>query len=145
MKSFITTPVKIVKLIFKYEYCYVIWMIPQIIINSILPLLYVYAPKLIIEKMTDGSDRMITVYTILIYVSILLCLNFLNEIITKKINVSANRFARKLRLDIGETIMDLDIVDIEKSSYKDIAYMAKNAENLTSSISLFQQITVSRL
>ena len=140
MKSFITTPVKIVKLIFKYEYCYVIWMIPQIIINSILPLLYVYAPKLIIEKMTDGSDRMITVYTILIYVSILLCLNFLNEIITKKINVSANRFAKKLRLDIGETIMDLDIVDIEKSSYKDIAYMAKNAENLTSSISLFQQI-----
>ena len=84
MKSFITTPVKIVKLIFKYEYCYVIWMIPQIIINSILPLLYVYAPKLIIEKMTDGSDRMITVYTILIYVSILLCLNFLNEIITKR-------------------------------------------------------------
>ena len=140
MKSFIITPIKIIRIIFRYEYRYVLWMIPQIIINSILPLLYVYAPKLIIEKMTDGSERTATVYFIISYICALLCLNVFNEIVSRKTHIYADSFAKKLRLDIGETVMSLSIMDIERSSCKDIAYMAKNAEGLTLSLSLFQQI-----
>ncbi len=138
--NFFVTPVKIIKLILRYQYGYIVFALLNIVLDSVIPLLSVYAPKLIIEKMTDGSEREETVTVILFYISVLLILSVIKEVLAHKTQLSADRFVRELRLDIGKRMMILNVEDIEASSAKDIAYMAKNAENIVSSISLFKQM-----
>ena len=75
---------KIAKLIWSTEPQYFGWTFPQIFINVILRLLYVYAPKLIIEKLTDGSTYRDVLFTILAYATCLLVLNIVLKIAQEK-------------------------------------------------------------
>lgn len=59
MKSMIkkiALPFEIACLIFKHSREYFLFFIPQVFFSALLPLLYVYAPKLIIEALSEGND-----------------------------------------------------------------------------------------
>lgn len=143
MKKFaekLTAPFGIIRIIAKYEPSYLFWSLPQIILNAALPLLYVYAPKLIIEKLTDGSPYTDIVRVILLYCSALLILNLVNKILSGKSGFAADRFTKKLRFEIGKTVMRLDIGDMESASQRSIVGMANNAANLTGTLSIAQQM-----
>jgi ATP-binding cassette subfamily B protein len=143
MKNFInklTAPLGIIQIIAKYEPMYLFWSLPQIILNAVLPLLYVYAPKLIIGKLTDGSPYKDVICVILVYCGILLILNIANKYLSGKSGFAADRFTKKLRFEIGKTVMRLDIGDMESASQRNIVGMANNAANLTDTLAITQQM-----
>ena len=55
-KNRIIAPFEIISLIFKHSPRYFVFFVPQVICSALLPLLYVYAPKLIIEALIEGKD-----------------------------------------------------------------------------------------
>ena len=138
--SRLAAPVKIVKIIAKYEPSYLFWSLPQIIINSIIPLLYVYAPKLVIEKLTDGSAYSEIARVIIIYCGILLLLNILNKVMSNKSGLAADKFAKALRFEIGKITMRLELKDIEGASQREVIGMANNAAGLTGTMELVQSM-----
>jgi ABC-type siderophore export system fused ATPase/permease subunit len=146
MKKFLqkfNASIDIIKIIAKYEPSYLLFALPQIIINSILPLLYVYAPKLIIEKLTNGNVYSEVVRVILIYCGILLILNLTNQILSAKSGLAADKFTKKLRYEIGKITMSLELKDIESASARDIIGMANNATGFTETMGLIQRIVSS--
>lgn len=142
----LTAPLGIVRIIAKYEPVYLVWSFPQILLNAALPLLYVYAPKLIIEKLTDisqctdGSPYTDVLRVILTYCGVLLAVNIVNQYLSGKSGFAADRFTKKLRFEIGKTVMRLDIEDMESASQRNIVGMANNAANLTGTLDIAQQM-----
>ena len=47
-------PVEIIRIIARHEPSYLLYALPQMIIDAALPLLYVYFPRLIIERLTGN-------------------------------------------------------------------------------------------
>lgn len=133
-------PIQIIRIFIKYEHRYLLCTIPQILISSVLPLLYVYAPKLIIEKLTDGSNYNVVIKVIGIYSIILLIVNLLQIYFTNKSALYSNSFIKKLRLEIGRLVMALELKDIESASFRQIINLANNVEGITGMISLLQGI-----
>ena len=56
IKNKLTAPFEIFNLIYKNSPRYFILFIPQVIFSAVLPWLYVYVPKLIIEALTEGKN-----------------------------------------------------------------------------------------
>lgn len=133
--------VGIIRIIAKIEPAYFLWSAPQIIINSVLPLLYVYAPKLIIEKLTSHEPYGNVAAAVLTYCGILLILNVLLKFLQGKSSFSAENFGRKLRFDIGRTVSGLSLRNVESSSNKEICNIAANAASLTSAMQLLERLT----
>lgn len=133
-------PFEIVKIIARYEPSYLWWSLPQIIINSILPLLNVYAPKLIIEKLTDASPYADVLRVIIPYCTILLLLNILNKILSGKSSFAADKFTEQLRYEIGKITMHLEMKDIETASSREVIGLAANAADLTATLAISQQM-----
>lgn len=131
---------EIIKIITKYEPLYLAYALPQVILTAVLPLLYVYAPKMIIEKLTDGSPYIDVINVIAIYAGILLLINIINTIIGSKSGLCAEKFSKKLRFEIGKITMGLELKDIESASFRDIIGMANNAAGLTVTMGLVQNI-----
>lgn len=131
---------EIIKIIAKYEPLYIAYALPQVILTAVLPLLYVYAPKMIIEKLTDGSPYIDVINVIAIYTGILLLINIINTILSSKSGLYAEKFSKKLRFEIGKITMELAFKDIESANFRDIIGMANNAAGLTVTMSLVQNI-----
>lgn len=133
-------PVEILKIIAKHEPLYLVYAFPQVILTAVLPLLYVYMPKLIIEKLTDGSQYSDVVRIIAIYAGILLMINIGNKVLVNKSGLYADNFSKKLRFEIGKITMRLELKDIESAGFHDVIGMANNAADLTTTMGSFQNI-----
>ncbi len=78
-----------IKIIIDYEPLYFVFALPQLLVSSALPLLYVYFPKLFIEQLTNRDDYIEIVKCILLYCGILLFLNLINLILSNKTSFRA--------------------------------------------------------
>ena len=131
---------KITKLIWSTEPQYFGWTFPQIFINVILRLLYVYAPKLIIEKLTNGSTYRDVLFTILLYAACLLVLNIVLKIAQEKSRFCAGEFARRLKLSIGKATASLPLYQVEDKAHREIINLAKNAASLTETMGVAERM-----
>ena len=103
MKSFKSSSIyKIINIILRNEPVYLLFSLAQVMINSGLPLLYVYFPKLFIEQLTSAQPFESVVKSISIYISILLSANVANAFFSSKSSFYADRFAKKMRQRMGE-------------------------------------------
>lgn len=121
----------ILRLIAEKEPSYLLWSVPQIMTGSVLSLLAVYVPKRILETLTGNRAFGETVQVILFYSVILLFLKIMNSYLSNRSNLSAGRFAAKLRFEIGRMTMQLEMKDIETASQRKVIQMANNATGLT--------------
>lgn len=138
--SKLAAPLEIVKIIAKHEPLYLIYALPQIVLNAALPLLYVYFPKLIIEQLTNGNPYSDIIKTIGIYGCILLLINVTNVFLQNKSDMRATVFSSKLRNEIGKMSMRLKLKDIESPQSRDMIEMANKAAELTNAMKLVQNI-----
>lgn len=143
MKRFLKSsllPIEILKIIFHFEPSYFWWSLPQVFISPLLSVLYVSAPKLILEKLTDGAPYAEILFTILIYCAILFLFRNINSFLSGKRSMAADRFAKKIRFEVGKITMRLDLSAVESPEQQDTILLAKNAERLVNSFSVFQEI-----
>lgn len=130
----------LIKIILKLEPVYLIYIVPKIIISAILPVLYVYFPKLIIEQLIMKNPFYDVLKIIVIFVFILLVLNIVNTILNNKSKRHLDNFPKKMKLDIGKIIMELEMKEIESSSFIEVITRAGNSKDIIDNISIFQQI-----
>lgn len=130
----------ILRLIAEKEPSYLLWSVPQIVTGSVLSLLAVYVPKRILETLTGNRAFGETVQVILFYSVILLFLKIMNSYLSNRSNLSAERFAAKLRFEIGRMTMQLEMKDIETASQRKVIQMANNATGLTGILEVVRQI-----
>lgn len=135
----------IIKLIRSYEPQYLFFALIQIIVNSALPILYVYFPKLFIEKLTDGCRFSETAKLICLYAAVLLILNLVNSFLKNKISVCRDRFSFNLRARIGSAAMKMSVGEIESNKNRELILLANDAASIVSCINLFQNIVSSAL
>lgn len=130
MKSYknkIKIPFEVISLIFKYSPSYFVFFIPQVIFSAFLPLLYVYAPKFIIEALTEGKDYYDIFRIITIFCGIALLLNIITCYLNVKITYCTEKFSRKLSAEIGETVMNLSLSELECTTERDNIRLAGDA------------------
>jgi len=134
-----TLPIAIAKIIAKHEPLYMVYVLPQIIFNAALPLLYVYFPRLIIEQLTsENYNDVIRVITL--YVCILLFINISNVFMKNKSEMHATLFSSKIRNEIGKISMDFELKDIESVESRDTIQVANKASEITSAMGIVQGI-----
>lgn len=131
----LTAPVCIFKIIYLHEPSYLIWSMLQIAANAVLPLLYVYAPKRILEALTAGSGFADVLKIIFSYGAILFLISVGNTFFANKASLAASRFAKKLQYNIGIITMALPVSDIERASTAEAVNLAKNAFAITETAS----------
>lgn len=131
---------RIVKIFAKTEPTYFGWSVPQTAVSAVLPLLYVYAPKRILERLTDGSPYRAVFTTVLIYMAVLLALNLLNTFFSSKSRLAADRFSKKLRFDIGKMTMRMNLGDVEDPEVRRSVELAKNASGITGTMTILQRL-----
>ena len=139
-KEKLTAPIKIFKIISKYEPLYFVLTLPQILLSSILPLLYVYFPKLFIEQLTNGNDYSEIVKTVLLYIGILLVINIMNLFLSNKGDFHVDRFSKKLWQETGSITMSLPLENMEGANYRDRLALANNITKITATAGLLQSI-----
>lgn len=131
---------KITKIILETEPLYFVFSLPKIIVTSVLPLLYVYFPKLFISRLINNSNYRETVKCILLYCAILLFLNAVNSFLSSKASLCVDCFIKKIRQRTGEITMSLPLCDMEGAKFQEKLSLANNASQLTSIVGLFQNI-----
>lgn len=140
MKSQKTT-LDMIKIVKRYEPLYLILMIPRIIINAILPIVLVYFPKLIIDRLIADNIEYKDIFKIvLIYALILLIMKVIQTYLQSKTSLIAERFTLKLKEEIGTISSLVDLEDVEKTSFKDIVIMGSKASTITHTLDLVQII-----
>lgn len=140
MKRKIKILLAILRLIAAKEPSYLIWSLPQIIINSALSLLAVYVPKRILETLTGVGTFEKTVQVILFYGILLLLLKMINSYLSNRSNLAAAKFASETRFEIGRITMQLEMKDIETASQRKVIQMANNVAGLTGILGVVRQI-----
>ena len=133
----------ILRLISKKEPFYLLWAILQIITSSTLPLLAVYIPKLILQTLTDNRPPVEIVRVILLYSTVLLLLKIFDSYFSNRSGLAAGRFAARMRIEIGEASMTLEMKDIETATQRKVIQMANNAAGLTEMLGVVRQIVSS--
>jgi len=138
--SKLAAPLEIIRIIAKHEPLYLLYALPQIVLNAALPLLYVYFPKLIIEQLTGENFYIDVIKTITIYGCILLFINLANVFLRNKSDMRAVTFSSKLKNEIGKISMRLELKDIESPQAQDMIQLANKAADLTGAMGLVQNI-----
>lgn len=134
------TPWSMLRLLIKHEPLYIAYALPQTLIDAVLPLLYVYFPKLILERLTCGDKYEATLMIIAIYGAALLALNFAVTLCKNKSDMYAERFSLKLRHEIGSIAMDMPLERIESPEVRDAIVLANKVADLSSAMKIAQAI-----
>lgn len=142
-KQNLIAPIKLFKMIGRYEPLYMVLMLPKILLSAVLPILYVYFPKLFIEKLTNGEDYRTIIQTVLLYVSILLVVNMTNSVLSNKTSFLVDRFSKKLREETGRMTMSLTLEHMEGAGFNDKLAMANNITQIISVADILQNIIAS--
>ena len=145
MREKIKIPLAILRLISKKEPSYLLWSVPQIVTSSLLPLLAVCVPKRILETLTGDGTFVETVQIVMFYSVILLFLKVLDSCLSNRSNLAAERFAAKLRFEVGRISMRLEMKDIESATQRKVIAMANNAGGLTEMLGIIRQMVSSNI
>lgn len=129
-----------IKIIFDYEPRYFFYVIPEILLSGMLPLLLVYFPKLIIDAIINQPTYIDVIKVILIYGSLLFIMNGLKITLSNRSSLYANHFSKKLQMAIGKTTMAMDLSAIESSSHRDVVQLSNQVTSLTEAIRLLQMM-----
>ena len=143
MKKFIQKLIaayQIMKLIYRYEPLYFWVVVPNILLNPVFQALGVYMPKHIIECLTEETTYKRIVTAILIYAILLLFFHLIFQFLNGKQAVYEDRFARKIRFEIGKISMHLSYSDVESPAHREIILLAGKATELTKTFSIVQRI-----
>ena len=127
LKNKLKAPFEIFHLIYKNSPGYFIFFIPQVICSSVLPWLYVYIPKLIIEALTGGRNYNEIFLIIIFFYGAGLILNLSIGYLNKKISYYTEYFSLKLSFETGRLVMNLSLSEIENTSERDNIRLAGNA------------------
>ena len=138
LKSF--SAYKIINIIFTNEPIYLLFSLLQVIINSSLPLLYIYFPKLFIEQLTSAQPFEAIAKSIVVYTSVLLSANVADAVFSNKSSFYADRFAKKMRQRTGDITMELPLEDMEGVKYGEKLAIANNVTQITNAVGLLQRI-----
>lgn len=130
----------IVKTIAKLEYKYLFYALPQIICSAALPVLYVYFPKLIIEKILERDSYYVVLKTITLYVIVLIILNVLSVFLKNKSGLFIEEFPKKLRQKIGAATMNTQLKNVESAEFRDLIHLSGKSEELTEIIDSLGEI-----
>lgn len=136
----LAAPFKIIKVFAHYEPLYLVFSFPQIVLTAMLPLLYVYFPKLFIEQMTSGKAYIDIAKKILSYAIILLVINLAKSIMENQSGFYADRFSKKLKEATGHLTMGLPLEQMEGAGFQDFLAMANNISDLTNTMGTLQNI-----
>lgn len=123
----LTAPVRIMQMIARLSSEYFMYFLPEIAVSSALPLLTVYAPKLIIEVLTTGGGYGQILTIILWYGAALLFLNLASGFLGKKSGYAAEKFSVTLSQEVGEAVMCLELGELETTAERDNIRLAGNA------------------
>ncbi|NLK76098.1 MAG: ABC transporter ATP-binding protein [Clostridiales bacterium] len=132
--------IKICKFIASYEPMYIFLFLLNIICSSILPLFYVYVPKMFIELLISGSPYPQIAINVLVYSLILLLIELFKQFITTKSNYLIEKFTLSLKNDIGLITMQLELINVERASNRDIISLANNVYQISSLATITQSI-----
>lgn len=139
-KRKIGTSLLVFRIIYKYEPLYLVWSSLHIVISPLLTLLYIYAPKLILEAVTNKKPFSYTVRIVIIYGIILLILNLLKTFFENRKSKAAIHFARTIHREVGKITMQIELSKLENASTIQTINLAKNATNITVVASYFSNI-----
>lgn len=123
----LTAPVRIMQTIARLSPEYFMYFLPEIAVSSALPLLTVYAPKLIIEVLTAGGGYGQILTIVLWYGAALLFLNLASGFLGKKSGYAAEKFSVTLSQEVGEAVMCLELGELETTAERDNIRLAGNA------------------
>ena len=140
LKAKLVNSINIFRIIGKYEPLYLVFVVPSILISSLLTILYVYFPKLFIEQLTNGNTYREIAKLILIYIGILLILNGFKAFLSNKITFCVDHFSKKLQLATGSITMSMPLADMEGANFSDKLAMANNVVQVTNAAGLLQNI-----
>ena len=83
-RSLFVSPLKIIKIISKYDSQYLLWSFLFIIVSAMLPLMFVYGPKTIMDTILFNDSYKKTLITVVLFGFSLLILNILKSFFQTK-------------------------------------------------------------
>ena len=134
------TVLGVFRLFYKYQPVYYAYLIPVILLSSILPLVSVWLPKIIIEYLTEDKRYEEILMMIGLYISILAAVNVIKNILTNKMNICLSKFTFRLQMEVGKAAMNADMKEIENAVYKEEIIMAGNISNISSIMTILQNL-----
>lgn len=130
----------ILKIFAKYQPSFFGYAIPKLCIMSLLPIITVWLPKLVIERLTGYylyRDVLLVVFT---YITILIVVKTIESILSYKEECCVNRLKNTLQLNIGDSAMHTGLSEIESSEYKEKIAMAQNISEIAGITALLQEL-----
>lgn len=140
MIKIFNTPKEILRIIRTIEPNYLYVGLSQMLLSSIIPLLYVYFPKLIIEKLINGSEYREVLGIVILFSFVLLILRVLNVLLTRKSEFYRDLFSIKLKYTIAHQTMTMEVKDVETATTRNRIQLATNATKLVTTFGLVQKI-----
>ena len=136
-----------VRLMCKIEKRYFVWSVLDVLVVSMIPLITIYFPKLILEKITTGmiSDYDEVLNVIAVFALLFLALKLLSTYISKHVKNFAEIFAVKLKYKLAEASTKMELSIIESPSTQDNIRLANKASGITDMFSLIQRIVASTI
>ena len=122
---------QIFRILYRYEPMYLLWSALLIVTTSLLPLLYVYAPKFILEALTNKQPFSYTLNLVLLYGIVLLILNAIKTILENRQTLSSARFTQKIYREVGNVTMSVELSFLESASTVQTINLAGKATSIT--------------
>ncbi len=139
-RNLFVSPLKIIRIISRYDRTYLLWSALVIAISAVIPLLFVYGPKMILDTLINNDPFRKTVITIAVFGGLLLLLNTLNSFFQSKQAVSSSRFSRKMQYDLGNKVMSLDLCRLEDPKTANTIQLAGDISSITNTVSCVSTI-----
>ena len=128
------------RLLGRYQPSYYVWMIPLILVSSLIPLAGVWMPKLIIEFLTEERAYGETLRVIGCYCMILAAAYVAKNLLTYKADMAIAGFRTALQLKIGRTAMNAELKEIENAVYQEEILMAANVSGLSDMMGILRNL-----
>lgn len=134
-RSLFVSPLKIIKIISKYDSQYLLWSFLFIIVSAMLPLMFVYGPKTIMDTILFNDSYKKTLITVVLFGFSLLILNILKSFFQTKQTLSSSRFSYKMQYDFCKKIMALDLYKLEEPQTLNTIQLASDISSITNTVS----------
>ncbi len=129
-------------MVYALEKRYFFWTIPQIAVSSAMPLITVYFPKVILEKLTSDAktDYGGVLTAITAFAGCLFVLRLFSAFASRKIGQAADSFSAKVQYALADACTRLDLCDIEMPDTRDTIQLAQRASGITGVFALVQNM-----
>lgn len=136
LKALLTT----FKIVFKNNISFLFSSFFEIILDSVLPLFFIFFPKLVIEKLENNTNyydlALFAILSFAIFLVLKVATLFIKNINSRIIEM----FPRKVKLKIALTIVDLKYTDIENTEIQSTKNLANNLTNVTQIFQTFKKM-----